>query len=214
MSTEAILQHKIEIIEAILAQKPVEYRPIHGGFGWRLIDHNQTYFIHWDEYLYRLAQPADKIAKGHNPLNLTESVVEVDKGWRLLDTDEIKKRSLVVVALADIERFCPNNGWETRWSGDIAVYTYRTKLTREQLSIFDIPLKKRVPCTAEDFPPGTVIKSPSNVWCNVARVTDTGVMLAGERERERSYQDIAEMCQNPLRSLDGGKTWLPCYREE
>jgi hypothetical protein len=41
----------------------------------------------WSKYDYRIA--ATKIAKGHNPDNLTEEQVGVKDGWRLLEPEEI-----------------------------------------------------------------------------------------------------------------------------
>lgn len=77
----------------------------------------------WSSYDYRIAAP--KIAKGHNPAGLSESQVDVNGGWRLLQDSEIYGEQF----RADIEMwdtFCEEwlNG---DWCGNDTTTTYRTK---------------------------------------------------------------------------------------
>lgn len=219
MNTETPLEHQIKILEALLAKKPVEFRPKVGQHAFRRLDPDDTWFIHWDQFEFRLPP---KIASGHNPANLPESVVEIDRGYRLLDPDEVKpRRPSSGPPRSIIEKYCFGYGWEGLWLGDCRCDTYRTKLSREELAKYDIPqvkriIKKRVPCTSEDFPPGTIITRTT--WGNTARASvlyvDADVIAYFSPITRATMTPFSELVmQDFFRSLDGGKTWLPCYKE-
>lgn len=135
MNSETPLEHKIKILEALLAQKPVEFRPKVGQHIFRRLDPDNTWFIHWDQFEFRLPP---KI------------------------------------------------------------------------------VKKRVPCTAVDFPPGTILRHESwrpTTWTAVIFVGAGKIRYCTEEhgQGERSYFSMVDT--EFSRSLDGGKTWLPCYKE-
>jgi len=71
------------------------------------------------------------ITEWHNPENLPLDKVEVQEGWRLLDKDEIidRQKGLPVI------QFWSNHAkwWISGAIGNDQVYTYRTRLSREQL---------------------------------------------------------------------------------
>ena len=68
----------------------------------------------------------------HNPRELTPEEYEADKGYRLLDEDEIKYR---VNPYKEIEAWDKNdNRWDVEFSGASKANTYRTKLSREELA--------------------------------------------------------------------------------
>lgn len=49
-------------------------------------------FFWGNGFRYRIAAP--KIAKGHNPDNLTEEQVDVSEGWRLLEPEEVENKNV------------------------------------------------------------------------------------------------------------------------
>ena len=68
----------------------------------------------------------------HNPRKMTPKEYEADKGYRLLDEDEIKYR---VNPYKEIEAWDKNdNRWDVEFSGASKANTYRTKLSREKLA--------------------------------------------------------------------------------
>jgi len=68
----------------------------------------------------------------YNPHELTPEEYEADKGYRLLDEDEIKYR---VNSYKEIEAWDKNdNRWDVEFLGVSKVNTYRTKLSREELA--------------------------------------------------------------------------------
>jgi len=69
----------------------------------------------------------------HNPREFTPEEYEADKGYRLLDEDEIKYR---VGYYKEIEAWSNGdiNEWENYKSGSGKANTYRTKLSREELA--------------------------------------------------------------------------------
>lgn len=78
--------------------------------------------FNWDRRKYRIAAP--KIAKGHNPDELTEEQVGVSEGWRLLALKEIAARSQTKdIECWDIVRW---NAWG--YAGSDQQSTYRTKM--------------------------------------------------------------------------------------
>jgi len=54
MNSETPLEHQIKILEALLAKKPVEFRPKVGQHMFRRLDPDNTWFIHWDQFEFRL----------------------------------------------------------------------------------------------------------------------------------------------------------------
>jgi len=71
------------------------------------------------------------VANGHNPDNLTEEQVLVELGWRLLDKDEIKDREH---SYRQIEMWMDGDWDDDESSGNCDLYTYRTRLSREELA--------------------------------------------------------------------------------
>jgi len=72
------------------------------------------------------------------------------------------------------------------------------------------PTKTKVPLTAQDFPPGTVIKDTQSAWDweSVDAVSKDCVHLSVGGMLTFRYLMI-----HCTMSVDGGKTWLPCYKE-
>ena len=69
----------------------------------------------------------------HNPDGLTPEQYGATEGYRLLDEDEIKERydSLYIEKYFNVKPYYwSKNGW----SGNEKTYTYRTKLSREELA--------------------------------------------------------------------------------
>ncbi len=116
---EIIPHYRAAVMLAAADGAHVEYANP-GEIGWY-----RTGYPAWDwtSFLYRIAAP--KIAKGHNPDGLSESRVDVNGGWRLLQDSEIYGEQF----RADIETwdaFCEEwlNG---DWCGNDTTATYRTK---------------------------------------------------------------------------------------
>jgi hypothetical protein len=67
----------------------------------------------------------------HNPNNLSDDVIGVQDGWRLLYRDEILtgQRNLMELEMWDYDH------WSRHWSGGLDFKTYRTKLSREDLAL-------------------------------------------------------------------------------
>ena len=69
----------------------------------------------------------------HNPDGLTPGQYGASEGYRLLDEDEIKER----YESFHIEKYVKANPYywsKNQWSGNEKTYTYRTKLSREELT--------------------------------------------------------------------------------
>lgn len=75
----------------------------------------------------------------HNPDNLSDEMVETDKGYRLLDKDEIVSYGVYDRQLNEIELYNPkcyryhNSVWSNGWVGNDKAGTYRTKLSKQTL---------------------------------------------------------------------------------
>ena len=172
----------------------------------------------WLNYQYRIAQ--SPIANGHNTHQLTEDQVEVDKGWRLLESLQIKSDTNRSALSIDV--FQAWNNVSKCWSdhcpplGSAAGGTYRTRLSVEEMAKYDKPVKTKVPLTSADFTPGTVIRHKAwgkHTWTMVtfagaSRIRYT--LSEGARE-ELAYKILME--SEYSYSTDGGKTWNPCYKE-
>lgn len=139
------------------------------------------------------------VAEGHNPKNLTNK--EVGEGWKLIQncTEPVNPRA---------ECYNGHKLWVPRaglancpyYSAD----TYRIPITKS---------KRRVPCRPEHFPPGTFVSSTNGdgkSWSVVMYQTQTGHIKC--YDVPYSFEELANL---PYwrRSVDGGKTWLPCYME-
>lgn len=209
------LREKIEVMTAAANGAKIEWiAPNVPDDHWAccLTAHEDGYQWNWKDFDYRIAEPT--IAPGHNPYGLTVEQVETNLGWRLLERDEIKSRSHTARQGSHIEMWLSHNTcWDPRAVGACPEYCYRTKLTREQLAALDKPApKKRLPLGPEDFPPGTLIRDSlrPEYWTQVSSIHETG-FYAYPFKTELSYVDEGLM-KNYERSLDGGRTWLPCYK--
>jgi hypothetical protein len=72
----------------------------------------------------------DEVAKGHNPLGLTNAEVGVSEGWRLLAPEEINpNRKRETVERGSIQYWWEGEGWNgaAHWAGNDEDSTYRTK---------------------------------------------------------------------------------------
>lgn len=206
------LQQKIEVMEAAKNGALIELTHLHQNDWVLVIKPSEEIIWDWSTFDYRVVEPI--VALGHNPHNLTNEQVETHLGWRLLDTDEIKVRKQ---SYEEIEAWNNNKKrWNTdEYEGNCEENTYRTKLSREQLAAIDNPPKKRLPLGPEDFPPGTTLRHQINKrhWRSVMGVDDASIYItASGRCIALDYKGDLDECWE--RSLDGGKTWLPCYREE
>lgn len=76
----------------------------------------------------------DQRAPGHNLRGLT--VAQVGAGYRLLDEDEVDGRHGNGPVHPEIEALVgPDGTWDNSgWWGTLKYYTYRTKLSREELA--------------------------------------------------------------------------------
>jgi hypothetical protein len=76
--------------------------------------------------------------------------------------------------------------------------------------------KKLVKLGPADFPPGTVICNTAmaaDTWMAVCAATNVCIyVINGDKYRYFYYSDLYH--HDYQRSLDNGKTWLPCWREE
>lgn len=68
---------------------------------------------------------------------------------------------------------------------------------------------ERQPLGPEDFPPGTVVRNKDGkgyIWRYVSAVYNDCIKAEGVPFTYHEAQLLLD------RSLDGGKTWLPCYK--
>lgn len=141
------------------------------------------------------------IAEGHNPAELTNS--QVGEGWKLKALGEQVSRD-------QCERWAITNNWVAADRDFVVskgeITTHRVPITKP---------KRRIPCGPEHFPPGTILRHSDypNAWQMVIWVQSYGIGSMdskGEFVKER-YGRLVGF--NGQRSIDGGKTWLPCYVE-
>jgi len=114
-----------------------------------------------------------------------------------------------------VEWICPTD------SNDTWTPCYNANQQNWDWSTFDYRIaqpKKQLPLGPEDFPPGTIIRHAKRgsgyIWRSVNGVaTDCVIFCATliDNVLEIRYPTMTNEFE---RSLDGGKTWLPCYREE
>lgn len=161
----------------------------------------------WNFYKYNYRITTSPIAAGHNPDKLTEYQVGVKGGWRLLERDEIYDGR---GATREIQVWNGQEWITNACFGDEPSLAYRTQ---KPPGYFLPKPKERKPLGPEDFPPGTVIRFPTyktKGWFMLQAVGEDGLATfrCGKISFHVLLQDGAE------RSLDGGKTWLPCYKEE
>ena len=82
------------------------------------------------------AKPMSETPTPHNPANLSHGIYGHVFGWRLLDADEIIDGPL----LFEIEVWIPSiRKWRWHESGSNPKWTYRTKLSREELLELRLP---------------------------------------------------------------------------
>jgi hypothetical protein len=108
------------------------------------------YPTHWRKV--RLLPPPSRLAKGHNPVGLTEEQVGVKDGWRLLGREEIGEGRNET---RDIEAWRQTFWGTSGYVGNATVNTYRTRLP------YPVPFKREEPpvltqvdvrrCWQEDF---------------------------------------------------------------
>ena len=159
-------------------------------------------------------------APGHNPEKFSMHETGYHAGWRLLSFEEILiAKDKRLPDDHDIEHL-----YDNAWIRATGVYTttlaFRTKrphnywldLLRKQ----EPPQQKvmrRIPCGREHFPPGTVIRSSESKqheWYAVLG-TEAGCLWIGGSAKLWSFDSSRLMSYQ--RSLDRGRTWLPCYIE-
>ena len=134
------------------------------------------------------------IAEGHNPDKLTNE--QVGDGYRLIQN---------YTEPADPRAEYYNHDkrvWSKREDQSPYIYggTYRVPIANPN---------RRVPCGPEHFPPGTVLRiavHEDHTWSIVVSVDPYGVVCMS------GHVPFAKL-DGLLRSIDGGKTWLPCYVE-
>jgi len=88
---------------------------------------------------------------------------------------------------------------------DWALYAYRIQ-----------PPKTKQPLTAADFPPGTLLRChkefPNIPWIQYA-LNENGIIVWWPNEVTKHWTWNTLTILYLERSLDQGKTWLPCYKE-
>lgn len=202
-------QEMIAVMQAELAGKTIQIAHV-GRDDWT--DMMLPSQWHWMEFDYRI-HPKHDIAPGHNPDNLT--VEQVGEGWRLLDENEIVEGpSLVEIEVWQMAA----DAWYKNFHGHLKDLTYRTKLSREALHKLRFPPKppttRRVPLGPADFPPGTLLRTNLNKKECLGLVTETNNrILVAFRTAYEYHCFTTDTYGHYTRSLDGGKTWLPCYKE-
>lgn len=174
-----------------------------------------TAFPYFDPTRYRYRIAPSPIAAGHNPDKLTEEQIGVSEGWRLLSVEERKaiNDNTSANSAHGLTQRWTDNAWSDISAGNSSLYTYRTK---QPPGYFLPKPKTKVQLGPEDFPPGTLIRC-SKEWPKVPwflyAITDIGLNVRWpDVRRAHSWMDLTILYLE--RSLDGGKTWLPCYKEE
>lgn len=202
----------IAVMEAFdKEKKPVQVRDKSTPYS----DWHDTVDPSWDWYRhdYRI-HPKHNIAPGHNPDKLT--VEQVGEGYRLLEPDELVFGEVT----SQIHTWYKNSGdWLKYNHGNPKCSTYRTKLSREALHAVRFPkppITRRVPLGPADFPPGTLLRCsveyPKIPWIQYAiNIYGLVVWWPDHTVKNWTYNDLTVLYTE--RSLDGGRTWLPCYKE-
>lgn len=142
-----------------------------------------------------------QVAEGHNPAGLTNS--QVGEGWKLKALGEQVSRD-------QCERWAITNNWVAADRDFVVskgeITTHRVPITKP---------KRRIPCGPEHFPPGVVLRKPgaSAFWQVVTKVRSSEVMTPNYDGDllSISFKQLADDMVE--RSIDSGKTWLPCYVE-
>lgn len=209
-------EERIQTAEAMLAyyKAPVDKKPaiellVGDGYQWSFIGGEPSWT---PEYRYRLAQePAPAIAEGHNPAKLT--VDQIPAGRRLMTREEVARRNGESPPCADI------HGWvESGWNMGAHVGYHINTTYSVPIDWKDPLLKKKVrkPCGPEHFPPGTVVREivkyePNKEWLAIICMTEFWLRIGFQRDS--TPFDSPTFMNQYERSLDGGKTWLPCFVE-
>ncbi len=185
---------------------------------WQPMFHNKPNWLA-STVLYEIDMTLQ--ARGHNRAKLTDFEVGVHDGWRLLSFEEILiAKDKRLPDDHDIE-YQHNNAWIRATCVYITTIAFRTK--RPLSYWFDLlrrqeppqqKVMRRIPCGREHFPPGTVIRRPfednRNEWYAVVGVEDDQLWMGGS---EKPWSFDSSLLMSYQRSLDGGRTWLPCYIE-
>lgn len=159
-------------------------------------------------------------AFGHNPMRLSDFEVGFHSGWRLLTLDEIKAASGKTFPDDHDIQYLYEKGWITATGVFTDTSAFRTKKPANYwLDLFrrQVPTKKktrRVPCSAEHFSPGTIIRRPDGApyeWYAVVGVTEDRMWA---RAKDTPFHFDSSLTMSYHRSVDGGRTWLPCYVED
>lgn len=169
--------------------------------------------IDWKDPLAQANNAASAIAEGHNPHKLTEEQVGVSDGYRLLSEEETRRFIETGEAITGTEWWTVGN-WQVSprgWYAEMCS-TLRTKNPPGHY----LPKPKKLirkPCGPEHFPPGTVVRTKGQhhwqlvVWCREDGIC--GISKSGEA----CIEGFSHFVNTTERSLDNGKTWLPCYVE-
>lgn len=167
---------------------------------------------------YRLAPPA--IAPGHNPAQLT--VDQIPEGRRLFTLEEFNRRSgkrgenqYDIGCWFDF-------GWDySGWFGGIQHRTFSVPIDWVDPLLPKPKRPVRKPCGPEHFPHGTIVRGvdwDENTFSEVISRTTCDISILVGSNSMVAQQEYAEMIpdgrlDHMIRSLDNGKTWLPCYVE-
>lgn len=131
--------------------------------------------------------------------------------------EEIKERAEVLLAYANAPvGQKPTLEWQNSISGEWHIQTApTTALFGCSGAIRIVKPKKlvRKPCGPEHFPPGTVVRSKGqNHWQLVVWCRETGI-CGISRDGHAVVEGFDHFIHTTERSIDNGKTWLPCYVE-
>ena len=120
-----LARYQVAVMEAAETGMVVEFTNNDGEDDWRIIS-NPSW--DWCESSYRIKTIV--IAKGNNPMNLTEYKVGVQDGWRLLTIEECKVRGGILTNHKDMQMLTKNE-WTTGngqgYYGNCVDESYRTK---------------------------------------------------------------------------------------
>ena len=116
----------LEYIAAVTKAYCTDGQPLQGrarGEGNEWFDVCQGDTFNWHDFEYRIAAP--KIAKGHNPHNVTDDQLGIKAGWRLLEGAEIGRHR--TEATQEIQAWGGDQWLTCPYCGADEDQTYRTK---------------------------------------------------------------------------------------
>lgn len=171
-------------------------------------------------HAYRLVKP--KITDGHNPAHLTAAQIPV--GRRLMTPEEVErgaqavdctKRKDIWVWRPEAEKWEESQRCGSAWEGSCLLLTYCVPVGWKD-PLLEKKKLVRKPCGPEHFPPGTVVReivdfAPNQEWWAIISITASWLRIGSQRE-STPFNSQTFMNQHE-RSIDGGRTWLPCYVE-